>query len=86
MVELEHLAHQVVVHWDSRYLALHVQKLGAYLEQLNRERQCHQADIDCARKRLANDDCEIDERPLVSVGNGGVFVNAWLWVASGTTD
>lgn len=36
-------------------------------------------DIKRARE-LATDELEIDDEPMVSVGDRGVWVNAWVWV------
>ncbi len=36
--------------------------------------------IASAHSEYANDDLEIDDNPLVSVTNRGVWVNAWVWV------
>jgi len=35
---------------------------------------------DAAREEYANDDIEIDDCVMVSVGDGGVWVSAWVWV------
>lgn len=37
-----------------------------------------------ARARYASDECEIDDDAKVSIGDGGAFVQAWLWVPSAT--
>ena len=39
-------------------------------------------DIQRARE-LATDELEIDDEPMVSVGDRGVWVNAWVWVPAG---
>ena len=42
--------------------------------------------IDAARAGYAagsDDDIEIDDNPTVSRGEGGAFVQAWVWVADG---
>lgn len=33
-----------------------------------------------AKEQYANDECEIDDNALVSVGDGGAFVQAWVYV------
>lgn len=31
-------------------------------------------------KETSDDDFEIDDDPVVSVGIGGAFVSAWIWI------
>lgn len=40
----------------------------------------HDGTIEAARSNYADDDCEIDAKPLLSVADGGVWVSAWVWV------
>ena len=40
-------------------------------------------EIEAARDEWASDDIEIDDVPLVSPAEDGVWVNAWLWVQKG---
>lgn len=40
----------------------------------------HRSDIEEARALYTNDDVEIDDDPLVSVAEKGVWVGAWVWV------
>lgn len=34
-----------------------------------------------AREAYGSDECEIDEEPMVSMGVGGRWVSAWVWVS-----
>lgn len=60
-----------------RELAL---KLKEHAEDQARDAAAHGAEISKAREDYTNDDCEIDDAPMVSVGDSGVWVNAWVWV------
>lgn len=43
----------------------------------------HAACIGAARDSIiSTDDIEIDDRPILSIADEGVWVNAWLWVPS----
>jgi len=48
--------------------------------QAERERDSYRDAIAEARECYADDDCEIDDEPVVSIGDDGVWVNAWVWV------
>jgi hypothetical protein len=36
--------------------------------------------IASAREQYGSDDCEIDDNAVVSRGDDGAFVQAWVWV------
>lgn len=38
--------------------------------------------IHAARELWANDECEIDDIAIVSEGDDGAFVSAWVWVSN----
>jgi hypothetical protein len=42
--------------------------------------------IDEAREMYSDDDIEIDDDALVSEGDGGAWVQAWVWVPDGGAD
>lgn len=42
----------------------------------------HARHIAQAREAYANDECEIDDNPMVSEGDDGVWVSAWVWVSN----
>lgn len=44
----------------------------------------HAADIQKARDTYSNNDLEIDDTPLLAPGEGGVWINAWVWIATDT--
>ena len=44
------------------------------------EDQANCAEDICRARELATDELEIDDEPMVSVGDRGVWVNAWVWV------
>jgi hypothetical protein len=46
---------------------------------LIQEREQHASAIETARAQT-DDDLEIDDTPLVSVADSGVWVSAWVWV------
>ena len=52
--------------------------LGRVDSALEDQANCAE-DIKRARE-LATDELEIDDEPMVSVGDRGVWVNAWVWV------
>lgn len=43
-------------------------------------RATYAAEIQSVRDGLADDDLEIDDSPLLSPADDGVWVNAWVWV------
>lgn len=46
----------------------------------DRNRANHDGTIQCARAMYTDDDCEIDDLPMLSVADKGVWVSAWVWV------
>ncbi|TJY57142.1 hypothetical protein E4T66_17170 [Sinimarinibacterium sp. CAU 1509] len=50
------------------------------IESIHADRATRTLHIEQARKDYCTDDIEIDDEPIVSVGDGGVWVNAWVWV------
>jgi hypothetical protein len=59
------------------------------ITQLEAEKQQYSEAILYARECYAEpseDDLEIDEDPLLSVGDGGIWVSAWVWVADEDPD
>lgn len=43
----------------------------------------HDGAIDAARSNYCDDECEIDDKPLLSIADDGVWVSAWVWVYTG---
>lgn len=58
------------------------QSLQQALATLLVEREQHADAIAEARKAYANDVLEIDDNPLLSIADSGVWVSAWVWVAT----
>ena len=50
------------------------------IDKLIVEREQESAVIAAARGRYESDDLEIDDDPIVSIGENGVWVGAWVWV------
>ena len=51
------------------------------IDEAQRERDAYGEEIAEARDRYADDECEIDDEPLVSVADEGIWVSAWVWIA-----
>lgn len=59
-----------------------VEKAKSAVEQYEKDRQdveAYAAEIEAARQEC-NDDLEIDDTPLLSVADEGVWVSAWVYV------
>lgn len=50
------------------------------LHDADPEQKNHDGTINAARSNYCNDECEIDDKPLLSVGDEGVWVSAWVYV------
>ena len=80
---LELLARNVIASWDSGDLARAVREMGEYLEEMGAARKRHGFTIVAARSNCAEPsggEIEIDDDPLLSVGENGVWVSAWVHV------
>lgn len=58
----------------------HYAELDALLKQMEQERKDHAGLVEKAIDTHVTDDVEIDEFPLLSVADEGVWVSAWVWV------
>lgn len=58
------------------------QALKTSLDEMAAERGLHADAIASARSRYANNDLEIDDNPILSIADKGVWVSAWVWVES----
>lgn len=56
------------------------------LHAANEDIPRHQGVIEQARGQYTNDDVEIDDEPLISPGEKGCWVSAWVWVAVAECD
>lgn len=77
---LEHHAARVVNGWETSDLAPAVRVLSERLTEIKEERAACANEIQQARDTYANDELEIDDEPLVSIADDGVWVGAWVWV------
>ncbi len=80
MLNLEQLAKNVVDNWEKGDLASAVRALDVELKEIRANRKDHEETIETARKSYCTDDVEIDDDPMVSIGEDGVWVGAWVWV------
>lgn len=80
---LEQLARNCLSTWDSGDLARAIREMGEYLKEVDAERQRHESTIEVARgdyEEPSGGEIEIDDDPLLSVGEDGMWVSAWVWV------
>ncbi|MDR0458502.1 MAG: hypothetical protein LBH10_05700 [Burkholderiaceae bacterium] len=85
MLRLEQLARQVVAHWASNQLQVHVRALARHLEELDGQRRKFAGHIEMARLEFTSLGLEFDDNPLVSASDkpDAAFVNAWVWIDLG---
>lgn len=79
-LDIESDARQVVDCWASPGLAATVQKLSRTLDAMSKCRREGAEVIAHARELYADENCEIDDEPIVAPGIDGSFVSAWVWV------
>lgn len=84
MHDLEDLARAVVANWEKGDLAGAVSALATALRQMEHDREDVSGSIHRALELYGSDDCNIDEAPLISFANEGVWVSAWVWVPTPT--
>ena len=80
---LETLARDVIAAWESGDPAHAIDSLEAYLQRVDDERSAHDLTICAARSNYedsSDHDVEIDDKPLLSIADEGVWVSAWVWV------
>ena len=60
------------------------QELQAALRGIDQALQDQEDSTDVIRRArlLASDDLEIDDDPMVSIAEDGVWVSAWVWVSA----
>ncbi|MCY1215950.1 hypothetical protein D9M72_278080 [compost metagenome] len=88
MLALESLARDVVRlrNADPAGLNAKLDTLDRLLQTMAQERLDHEDTIQAARSNYAapsDDDLEVDDEPLLSVGEDGVWVGAWVWIPTG---
>lgn len=83
---LEKLAHDVITAWKAGSgLAASIDALKTQLAEISSIRGAHADVITEARGDYAepsNYGIEIDEEPFLSIGEAGIWVSAWVWVAT----
>lgn len=79
-LDIESDARQVVDCCTGPGLAATVQKLGRTLDAMRTCRREGAEVIARAREMYADENCEIDDEPIVAPGRNGSFVSAWVWV------
>ena len=55
-------------------------ELFAFLEEQNDLRSDHEGTIGAAQSNYSNEDCQIHDQPMIDSAEGGVWVEAWVWV------
>lgn len=76
--EADRLA-QAVIDGDPA-AALIAANMQANLSGMSREIKAYKRLIEKARDIHTSDDVEIDDQPILSIADEGVWVNAWVWV------
>ncbi len=79
MLKIETAAREVVKNWEKGDLAGAVRELSKALTEIDEARTKHAAAIAVARQQC-NDELEIDDEPLLSDSENGVWVGAWIYV------
>ena len=54
--------------------------LKLYLRDQDIARSDHEGTIAAAKANYADEDCQIHNQPLLDIADGGVWVEAWVWV------
>lgn len=80
MHDLEVAARSVIANWEKGNLAQAVRELDLAVRSQDLGRlECAQA-IQTARSHFTEDECVIDELPLVAPGEKGAFIGVWIWI------
>lgn len=82
MTTLEYLTRQLLdaVEEGSCDVNQAIHELRDYLDDQDTDRDDHEFTIEAARSNFADDDCEIPDKPLLSVAEDAVWVQAWVRV------
>ena len=82
MNSLEFLAHRLcdAIAAGSDDASHAADELSAFLEEQNDLRNDHEGTISAAHSNYADDDCQIHDQPMIAPAEGGVWVEAWVWV------
>lgn len=71
---------QAVLDGDSAAASAKADAVKRQIAEMREEITAHEGTIECARSNYANDEVEVDDVPLLSVAEDGVWVSAWVWV------
>ena len=55
-------------------------ELLAFLKEQDDLRSGHEGTIGAAQSNYADEDCQIHDQPMLAPAEGGVWVEAWVWV------
>lgn len=82
MSTLEYLARQLLdaIEEGSCDVNQAIHDLRGYFDDQDTNRDDHEFTIEAARSNFADDDCEIPGKPLLSVAEDAVWVQAWVRV------
>lgn len=82
MDTLEFLARQILgaVEEGNSDVDQAVHDLRAYLDDQDTSRDDHEFTIEAARSNYHDDDCEVPDKPLLSIAEDAVWVQAWVRV------
>jgi len=83
MNTLEYLARQLMnaIEEGSCDVNQAIHELRDYFDGQDADRDDHEFTIKAARDNFADDDCEIPDKPLLSVAEDAVWVQAWVRVS-----
>ena len=85
MLQLETLARLVVETRGTPDNAYAIAQLSDQLDLLVQYREIYADRIESAAL-MQTEDLEVDDNPIVSPGDGGVWVSAWVWVPMALDD
>lgn len=82
MLKIEHLARELVAKVATMPYVdpAHYEALKKELDAATQNRTVHARTIEAAREKHATDEVEIDDDVLLSIGDEGMWVSAWVWI------
>lgn len=82
MNSLEFLVRQLVdaIDQNSPNMKSTLSDLELYLRDQDIARSDHEGTIAAAKANYAGEDCQVHNQPLLDTADGGVWVEAWVWV------
>ena len=84
MNSLEFLARQLVdaISEGSPNAGSALSDLELYLRDQDIARSDHEGTIAAAKANYADGDCQVYDQPLLDIADGGIWVEAWVWVST----